>query len=97
MSDWVGVNNDPETHRVGINRAWCFQDAEWCYRHDLCPCCDQRRIPKRWQGMNVGDVLEELQAEVTELLDNADMFGREYAMASHAYRDVLALIRGEKK
>ena len=37
--NFVGVEGAAEHRTVGPHRAWCHQDAEWCYPDDLCDCC----------------------------------------------------------
>lgn len=65
--NWEGAGGRGDHRTVGPHRAWCSCTGEWCYPHDLCPCCDQARIPEQWRGMNVGDVLEELRSALTGL------------------------------
>ena len=90
--NWEGLPSSSEHRTVGPHRAWCFQDSEWCYPDSLCPCCDQVRLPERWQGLNVGDVLEELRAKV-EALPWIVSTGPDEEFVFKA--DVLALIDGK--
>lgn len=70
MSDepnWEGLVGSTEHRTVGPVRAWCFQDAEWCYENALCPCCDALNVPKRWRGLHPAELLEELTKEIESL------------------------------
>jgi len=37
---WEGKPKASE-HRTLGDRAWCFQDKEYCYPNSLCPCCHE--------------------------------------------------------
>lgn len=88
--NWEGVPGGTEHRTVGPHRAWCYQDATWCYEKALCPCCDQTGLPDRWRGLNVGDVLDELR----EAVDGLRQKGVEGAWNS-ALEAVIDLINDE--
>lgn len=65
--DWEGLPDTTEHRTVGPHRAWCYQDAEWCYPDALCWCCDQIRVPKQWRDEKIGDILAELRQRIEAL------------------------------
>lgn len=70
--NWEGVPGGNEHRTVGPVRAWCYNDAEWCYPvwgkgSMLCHCCDQTTIPQKWRGDNVSTVLAEIREQVMAL------------------------------
>jgi hypothetical protein len=63
--NWYGISGN-EHRTVGPARAWCHTDYEWCYSNPMlyCHCCDQIRLPERWQGAHVSAVLDDIRAQV---------------------------------
>jgi len=92
--NWEGAGGFGEHHTVGAHRARCFQCSEWCAEGSLCECCDQVAIPDRWRGLNVGDVLTELKAEVETMMRQGMGFGNHGG--TNALQKVLDSLKGRK-
>lgn len=96
--NWEGLPGSTEHRTVGPVRAWCYQDAEWCYpdyegegdHSMLCPCCDQLTVPTQWKGYHPGYILDALYEKVLALqtpeLDGHILLGMVFT------QDVLDLI-----
>jgi len=95
--NWEGLPGSSEHRTVGPHRAWNFATTQWCSPDSLCPDCDQVRLPERWQGLNVGDVLAELRVEVAASLNNLDEDSNgPYALGRrHTVWSILDLIDGK--